>query len=111
MIIDRLPETEEMVMSVIWSFEKDLRACEITNLIKERFEREWKLQTTLTILSRLQTKGFISIYKDKGEYTRLYFFHHTEIQKEDYIQSRIKEMKDFWFGGSSETMKNFIDKV
>ena len=111
MVIDRLPETEEMIMSVIWSFEKDLRAYDITDLIKERFGREWKLQTTLTILSRLETKGFIGTYKDKGEYKRIYVFHHAKISKEDYLQSRVKEMKDFWFGGSKETMKNFIDRV
>ena len=88
MIINRLSESEEMIMSVMWEFEKDLRAYDITNLVKSKFGKEWQPQTVMTFLQRLNRKGFISIYKDKKEYKRKYSFYHVEISKEEYLQKK-----------------------
>ena len=111
MYIERLPESEELVMSVIWKSKEDLIAYEITDLVKGIFDRDWKPQTTLTILDRLKKKGFINSYKDKKKYNRIYSFFHAEITKEEYILERFKEIENIWFCGNKEEMKQFIENL
>ena len=64
--IQPISECEEMIMSVLWK-NTDLNVVEITELLKLRFGKDWKLQTVCTFLTRLKSKGYINIYKTKRE--------------------------------------------
>lgn len=111
MVKNRLSEAEEMIMSVIWESEKDLRAYDITNLVKRKFGKEWQPQTVMTFLQRLNRKGFIGIYKDKKEYKRDYSFYHAEVIKEDYLLVKLQDIQEMLFDGSKEEMKKFIENM
>ena len=111
MYIERLPESEELIMSVIWKSKEDLMVYEITDLVKDVFDRDWKPQTTLTVLDRLKKKGFIHSYKDKKKHNRIYSFFYAGITKEEYILERFKEIETIWFNGNKEEMKQFIENL
>lgn len=111
MNIEKLPESEELIMSVIWNFKEDLRAYDIIDLVKDRFKRDWKPQTALTLLERLSKKGFVDSYRDKKEYKREYIFFYAKISKEKYLLARFKEMQEIWFNGNKENMKQFVEDM
>ncbi len=59
--ISKIPQSELIVMKVIWDNEKTLSSKEIINILKEK--TGWKRTTTLTLLSKLVQKEFISAEK------------------------------------------------
>lgn len=61
--ISKIPQSELIVMKVIWDNEKTLSSKEIINILKEK--TGWKRTTTLTLLSKLVQKEFISAEKIK----------------------------------------------
>ena len=61
MSISKLPNSELQVMQYIWSQNKKLSSKEI--IIEMSEENGWKQTTTLTVLSRLIKKEFLSVEK------------------------------------------------
>ena len=61
----QLPETEFTVMQIVWEQEIPVLSSRVTELLKA--QRNWKLQTVSTLLSRLEDKGFLSSEKHGKE--------------------------------------------
>lgn len=76
--LTRLPETEYEVMSTIWQNEPPIT----TSLLMEQLgkQKNWKLQTLITLLNRLIERGFLK--SDKIGKERKYY---PLITEEDYI--------------------------
>ena len=55
---------EKMIMKVLWEAEEDLDLMTISAKVKEEFEKEWKLQTVATFMTRLKKKGYVSVYRN-----------------------------------------------
>ena len=77
--ISKIPQSELIVMKVIWDNEKTLSSKEIINILKEK--TGWKRTTTLTLLSKLVQKEFISAEKIK-----LYTYYTPIISKKEYLE-------------------------
>lgn len=102
----KISESEEMVMAVLWGGEpEDLDLETVTAKLKEKFGKTWKLQTVATFLTRLQKKGFVSIYK-VGRYSH----YHPEIKWEEYTVARLDEMVHVLFGGNAGRMRGFVEE-
>lgn len=99
----KLSECEKMIMSILYSAEKDLDLAAITEKSKERFKKDWKLQTVATFMSRLQKKGYISVYRIDR-----YSHYHPEIEIEEYNQMVLEEVRELLFLGDSDKMADFI---
>ena len=94
----KIPESELEIMKVIWNQDSSISSKEIISLMEEKMN--WKNTTTLTLLSRLTKKNFIS--SEKGNRITYY----TAIVKEkDYLKL---ETKDFLKKFYNNSIKNFI---
>lgn len=83
---------------------EDLDLETVTVKLEEKFGKTWKLQTVATFMTRLQKKGFVSIYK-VGRYSH----YHPEIEWKDYAEMRIDEMVQVLFGGKLDRLQGFIE--
>ena len=73
----RLPDAELEVMQIIWSLGTQVTAAEV----QQHADKDWKMTSVLTFLSRLCDKGFLSCTKEGRQnlYTPL-------VSEEDYRQ-------------------------
>ena len=77
--IKKLPDAEFDVMKVIWDNEPPVT----TTFVKDQLgkEKEWKIQTVVTLMLRLVERGFLRSEKHGKE--RTYF---PLVSKEDYLK-------------------------
>ena len=100
---NRLPECEEMIMSVIWSAKEDLNLHQVTERANEKFGKDWKIQTVCTFLTRLEKKEFISIYRI-GRYS----YYHLEVSKDEYRKIVLENIAAMLFDGDYEAVGKFV---
>lgn len=94
----KIPESELEVMKVIWANESPVSSKEITTIMEEI--KGWKNTTTLTILSRLIKKEFITASKS-GKLT----YYTPIITENEYCKF---ETKDFLKKIHKNSLKSFI---
>lgn len=75
----RLPDAEFEVMKAVWALPIPCSAGQVLQALQG--EKEWKVQTVITLLSRLVERGFLSTEKQGKE--RLY---RPLLEKEAYLQ-------------------------
>lgn len=103
---ERLAECEELVMSILWSAGEDLNLMAVAAEAKEKYGRDWKLQTVATLMARLKEKGYISIYK-AGRHSH----YHPEVGLDEYRREKLQEASERLFGGSRKEMADFIRRM
>lgn len=80
-----LPDAEFEVMKIIWNNEVPITTSTIMQNLQH--EKSWKVQTLITLLNRLVSRGFLKTEKPSKE--RIYF---PLVTEEEYLQY---ETKDF----------------
>ena len=99
----KLPDAEFEVMQIIWKNEPPIT----TNMIMQQLEneREWKVQTMITLLNRLIDRGFVSTEKNGKE--RTYF---PIIQENDYLQFETNNfIKRFYKNSITNLVATLVD--
>ena len=89
--IRRLPDSELAVMQAVWAFEPPVARSQIETLLPG----DMALTTLLTLLSRLQEKGFLRI--EKAGRRSLYI---PLVAQKDYQAAQSRRFVDQVFGGS-----------
>lgn len=100
---EKLAECEEMIMSILWSSEEDLDLMTVVANAKERFGKEWKLQTVATFMTRLEKKNYIGIYKISR-----YSHYHPMVSLEEYQKTKLEEVCGILFEEDLEQMARFV---
>lgn len=94
----RLPDAEFEVMQAVW-------ACGSvsvpTLVLSEKLNRDWKAQTILTLLARLETKGFVSSKKVGKE--RIWT---ANISEDEYLSFEAKNIVERMYHGSVSGLIN-----
>ena len=103
---EKLAECEEMIMSILWSSEEDLDLMTVAANAKERFGKEWKLQTVATFMTRMEKKNYIGIYKISR-----YSHYHPVVSLDEYRKGKMEEVGELLFDGDFEKMSEFIRKM
>ena len=78
-VMKKLPDAEFDIMQLVWANEPPITTSDIMKLLG--LEREWKIQTVVSLMQRLSEKGFLCSEKNGKE--RLYF---PVISKENYLK-------------------------
>ena len=104
--IKRLPECEELVMSIVWCADEAPDLAAVRESVNARYGKEWKPQTVSTFLCRLVKKGFLSTYQ-KGRYC----YYVPQIRKEEYCESQLLRIVDLFLGGKAKELGNFINSL
>lgn len=98
MKISKMSDSEKDIMNVIWMMKNPITANDVMNALKK--EKQWKITTVLTFLSRLVEKGILSADK-KGKTN----FYSARVNLEDYSQYEAKHILEESYNGS---IKSFI---
>ena len=77
--IKKLPDAEFEIMKIIWANEAPITTSEIMKLLKN--EKDWKIQTVVSLMLRLVERGFLRSEKNGKE--RTYF---SLVNKQDYLK-------------------------
>ena len=101
--IKRLPECEELVMSIVWRADEAPDLAAVRERVNARYGKEWKPQTVSTILCRLVKKGFLSMYR-KGRYC----YYVPLIKQEEYCESQLRRMVTLFFCGDVQGLGKFV---
>lgn len=96
--IQKLPESELDIMLVLWKQKSDMSRSEIEKIVNQK--KTLAPTTILTLLSRLEKKGFVSI-KRVGNLKK----YHWLVSQEEYQQKEGKGMLEKLYGNS---VKNFV---
>lgn len=96
--IQKLPESELDIMLVLWKQTNDMSRSEIEKIVNQK--KTLAPTTILTLLSRLEKKGFVSI-KRVGNLNK----YHWLVSQEEYQQKEGKGMLEKLYGNS---VKNFV---
>ena len=75
----KLPDAEFDIMQVVWANEPPITTSEIMKQLG--FEKEWKIQTVVSLMLRLTERGFLRSEKHGKE--RTYF---PLVKQEDYLK-------------------------
>ncbi|OOM77761.1 penicillinase repressor [Clostridium puniceum] len=98
MSISKIPQSELNVVKVIWKNNKPISSKEVISESQEKFG--WKRTTTLTLLSKLVQKEFLSAKKIK-----LYTYYTALISKKTYLEF---ETKYFFTNIHENSLKSLI---
>lgn len=82
MQIKKLPDAEFEIMKAVWRSEEPVTSPQLTERLRRELpEKDWKPQTVLTMLVRLEKKGFLR--SDKSGKERDYY---AAVTEEEYLQ-------------------------
>jgi Predicted transcriptional regulator len=99
--IKKLPDAEFDIMKVVWANEPPITTSEIMKQLGN--EKEWKIQTVVSLMLRLTERGFLRSEKHGKE--RTYF---PMVSKEDYLKFETGNfMKQF----HNNSFLNFINTL
>lgn len=96
--IQKLPESELLVMQALWKVNKPIGSGSINELLND--DVAWKPSTLGTLISRLIEKGFI-----KAEKNGRYLIYSHIISEEEYLKV---ETKSFFKKLHKSSLKSFI---
>lgn len=78
----KLPDGEFEIMKAVWQSEEPVTSPQLTEKLKRLLpERDWKQQTVMTMMVRLEKKGFLR--SEKNGKDRLYF---SLCSEEEYMR-------------------------
>lgn len=96
MLVKKLPDGEFEIMKAVWQSEEPITSTFLTEKLKVILpEKDWKQQTVMTMLVRLQQKGFLRSEKTGKE--RLYY---SCISEEEYLTVEAESFRDRFKVGS-----------
>lgn len=96
MSIKKLPDAEFEIMKAIWHSEEPITSSVLTEQLRLLLPlKDWKPQTVLTMLVRLEKKGFLRSEKLGKE--RQYF---TVVLEQEYLKIEQENFKNRFSGSS-----------
>lgn len=96
MSIKKLPDGEFEIMKSIWQSEEPITSAALTEKLKVVLpQRDWKQQTVMTMLVRLEKKGFLRSEKTGKE--RLYY---SCLSEAEYLKVEAESFRDRFKVGS-----------
>lgn len=101
----RLPEAEFEIMKLIWALGGEPTSPEVLAAAQRALpEREWKAQTVLTFLARLEKKGFLVSFKRGRERS-----YRAEIGEAEYMRFEADSFAASYGGSASGLVKALYD--
>lgn len=100
MKIEKLTESEELVMKSIWDCRKEPVLSDVVDRVNGFYGKDWKPQTVSTFLAKLVRKNYLRLQRNGKIYT-----YKILISEGAYRQKLYKHHVSFWHQNS---MSNFV---
>lgn len=98
MKIEKLTESEELVMKAIWDCEKEPVLSDVVDRVNGYYGKDWKPQTVSTFLAKLVRKDYLQLCRNGKIYT-----YKILVPERDYKQKLYKHHIGFWNGNNVDT--------
>lgn len=103
--MEELTNCETMVMQAIWNAGEDRSIQEITEAVNQAYEKDWKVQTVSTFLSKMVKKGYLEMRREGRS-----FLYHPLVSEKAYQSREIEKCVSFWGKGKvSHILSTFSD--
>ncbi|SFR69778.1 BlaI/MecI/CopY family transcriptional regulator [Anaeromicropila populeti] len=90
---ERLPDSELLVMKIIWEAETPVGTGKVVELVSE--QKDWTRSTIQVLLTRLEERGFIGIEK-RGRFK----YYIPLIEEEEYLAKETKTFLEQFYSNS-----------
>lgn len=91
MFIEKLTESEELVMKSIWDCRKEPVLSDVVERVNDYYGKDWKPQTVSTFLAKLVRKNYLKLQRNGKIYT-----YKILISEAAYRQKLYKHHISFW---------------
>lgn len=123
--VKKLPDGEFEIMNAVWHSQEPVTSPELTRQLQKLLpQRDWKAQTVLTMLVRLEKKGFLrseKINKERSYYAVISQQEYLKIEQESF-RKRFSDrsfsglVKALYSGGDVsdkdiEELRDWINKI
>lgn len=104
-----LSSCEKMVLSCIYEYQRkndvapDLNS--IVEMANAKFQKDWKMQTVCTFLTRMEKKGLISIERRRKNSRYM-----AVIPREIYLKQAFEEYAKLYFNDNMKQLRSFVRK-
>lgn len=95
--LQRLPDSELVIMKLLWEKGEAMPSAEIYEKLAD--QKEWKITTVLTLLSRLVEKGFVGTVRQGRGY-----LYSPLIEERDYLSLETGNLLKFLHKGSLKSL-------
>lgn len=89
-----LSTCESIIMKAIWDKGEDISISELIEVLKKKYNKDYKRTTVVTFILNLSAKGFARRYRS-GRYVYV----HALKSEEEYKQKLLNDYTDFWYQG------------
>ena len=89
--VEKLTESEELVMKAIWDCKHEPVLSDVVDLVTCVYGKDWKSQTVSTFLSKLVRKDYCKLIRTGKIYT-----YKVLIKEEEYRRKLYKQHISFW---------------
>lgn len=105
--IMELSGCEKMVLGCIYEYQRrndvppDLVS--IVEMVNLKFEKDWKMQTVCTFLTRMEKKGLITIERRRRNSRYI-----PVVSREDYLKQAFEELSKLYFNDNLKQLRSFV---
>lgn len=103
MKIEKLTESEELVMKSIWDCNKEPVLSDVVDRVNGHYGKDWKPQTVSTFLAKLVRKNYLKLCRNGKIYT-----YKILVSEKDYKQKLYKHHISFW---NDDNMSVFVTEM
>lgn len=100
----RLPDAEFEIMDFIWDRDPPVTTSMISETIGK--ERNWKIQTVVTLFGRLMERGFLRVEKGKGREREFY----PLISRDEYLEMETENFVSHYHKKSYASLLNALHR-
>lgn len=91
--MEKLTESEEVVMKCIWDCKKTPVLSDVCERANGFYGKKWKSQTVSTFLQKLVQKGYLTMRRDGKTY-----YYNTVVTEAEYRRKLYRHFVSFWGG-------------
>ncbi len=91
MKLEKLTESEELVMKAVWDCKKEPVLSDVLDRVNDYYGKEWKSQTVSTFLSKLVRKEYLKLIRNGKIYT-----YKVLVPESTYRKKLYKQHISFW---------------
>lgn len=103
MKIEKLTESEELVMKAIWDCKKEPVLSDVVDRVNGFYGKDWKPQTISTFLSKLVRKDYLKLIRNGKIYT-----YKVLVPEPVYRRKLYKQHISFW---NHNDIAEFVDEM
>lgn len=93
MKLEKLTESEEIIMKSVWDFKKEPMLSDVVERSVGFYGKDWKPQTVSTFLSKLCRKNYLNLQRNGKIYT-----YKVMVKEADYRRKLYRQHISFWHG-------------